>query len=357
MPLSQVKTWVAGEVLTAADLNNELQNIYNNGPSLVTPWSGTFDLNGNVFVIDADGDTSFDSATDDTLDFTIAGADDFRMTANTFTALSGSSITVESGNIGITSGNLTVTDGATTLADPGSHTNTTVTPLSVEATTSGTPAAGIGTGILFKSESQDENPSNVGQAEFAFSDVGAGTEDSYFQILLRVAGAALTACYRFVSTTAFKAIITHANSADRTYTLPNFDGTLATLAGTEAFTNKTITVPDASGATPTANVIYKDSLIKGFVKFTNAGTINTDYNVSSITDTGTGDWTVNWATSFASTHYAISSSFRHTSSSVGEKKLIHTNQQTGSIQILCLDDSNVAQDPDGDIHIIAVGLQ
>lgn len=38
----------------------------------------------------------------------------------------------------------------------------------------------------------------------------------------------------------FFAIFTHANSADRTYTLPNYDGTLATLAGTEALTNKTI---------------------------------------------------------------------------------------------------------------------
>ncbi len=45
----------------------------------------------------------------------------------------------------------------------------------------------------------------------------------------------------------FKAIFTHANSADRTYTLPNFNGTLATLAGTETFTNKTITSPIISG--------------------------------------------------------------------------------------------------------------
>lgn len=41
----------------------------------------------------------------------------------------------------------------------------------------------------------------------------------------------------------FRAIFTHANSADRTYTLPNYDGTLATLAGTETLTNKTLTTP------------------------------------------------------------------------------------------------------------------
>lgn len=47
----------------------------------------------------------------------------------------------------------------------------------------------------------------------------------------------------------FKAIFTHSNTADRTYTLPDYDGTLATRAGTETFTNKTI---DADG---TGNVI------------------------------------------------------------------------------------------------------
>lgn len=41
----------------------------------------------------------------------------------------------------------------------------------------------------------------------------------------------------------FFAIFTHANSADRTYTLPNFDGTLATLAGTETLSNKTLSSP------------------------------------------------------------------------------------------------------------------
>lgn len=41
----------------------------------------------------------------------------------------------------------------------------------------------------------------------------------------------------------FKAIFTHANTADRTYTLPNYDGQLATLAGTETLSAKTLTAP------------------------------------------------------------------------------------------------------------------
>jgi hypothetical protein len=52
------------------------------------------DLNGeaDALVLDADADTTISSPTDDQIDFEINGADDFRMTANTFTALSGSSI-------------------------------------------------------------------------------------------------------------------------------------------------------------------------------------------------------------------------------------------------------------------------
>ena len=48
---------------------------------------------------------------------------------------------------------------------------------------------------------------------------------------------------------------------------------------------------------------------KGWVNFTGTGTItiNDQYNVSSLTDNGTGDYSVNWATSFSSANYAIAS--------------------------------------------------
>ena len=55
------------------------------------------DLNGNEFLLDADGDTSITSDTDDQIDVKIAGADDFKFSANAFNALSGSTITIDSG--------------------------------------------------------------------------------------------------------------------------------------------------------------------------------------------------------------------------------------------------------------------
>jgi len=107
------------------------------------------------------------------------------------------------------------------IATQDSRTNTTDIALTVRSTTSGTPAAGIGVGMDFQAESADESPSDFGRIEVVASDVAAGTEDTYWQLWTRVAGAALAAVYRFVATGAFKAIFTHANTADRTYTLPN----------------------------------------------------------------------------------------------------------------------------------------
>lgn len=130
--------------------------------------------------------------------------------------------------------------GDTTIAVSDARTNAVDVPLTLTSVTSDTPAAGIGTGLLFKAESADENPSDFGQLEVAAADVGSGTEDTYFQMLTRVAGAALTATYRFIATAANKAIFTHANSADRTYTFPNASGnipTLATQGETDAMTS------------------------------------------------------------------------------------------------------------------------
>ena len=85
------------------------------------------DLNGTELILDADGDTSITADTDDQIDIKIAGADDFRFTANSFEILSGSTIT----NSGTASGFGTVAwqsvvTGATTMvAGRGYFVNTT----------------------------------------------------------------------------------------------------------------------------------------------------------------------------------------------------------------------------------------
>ena len=76
--------------------------------NLVTP--GTLDVNGQELILDADADTSITADTDDQIDIKVAGADDFRITANTFTALSGSGVVIPDG--GLTLGSTAVSSTA-----------------------------------------------------------------------------------------------------------------------------------------------------------------------------------------------------------------------------------------------------
>ena len=66
--------------------------LVNSGTATGFNAAGAFDLNGAVLTVDADADTTITADTDDQIDIAVAGADDFKITANTFTALSGSTI-------------------------------------------------------------------------------------------------------------------------------------------------------------------------------------------------------------------------------------------------------------------------
>ena len=75
MALARVKSWSSGEILYATDLNAEFDSILSNALSLVSPITGTLDLNGNELVLDLDADTSITADTDDQIDFRMAAAD------------------------------------------------------------------------------------------------------------------------------------------------------------------------------------------------------------------------------------------------------------------------------------------
>jgi hypothetical protein len=85
------------------------------------------DLNGTELILDADGDTSLHASTDDQIDVKIAGADDFKFTANTFTAQSGSSIVVPDG--GLTFGSTAITSTAAELNIVDGNTSATSTTI------------------------------------------------------------------------------------------------------------------------------------------------------------------------------------------------------------------------------------
>lgn len=61
MALARVKTWSAGEVLTASDLNTEVNNILNNALTLISPLTGALDLDGFALTVDAAAVTTLQS--------------------------------------------------------------------------------------------------------------------------------------------------------------------------------------------------------------------------------------------------------------------------------------------------------
>ncbi len=118
-----------------------------------------------------------------------------------------------------------------------------------------------------------------------------------------------------------------------------------------AITPSTVTVSTVAPATPVINVLYKDTIVKVWVDFNGSGTIaiNNDVNVSSLTDHGTGDYTVTFATDFAAANYASiitsgSNSHQLNTSAVGSQRFSTTNA------------SGVNEDT-GNVHMIIVGDQ
>ena len=111
----QFKT-ASGSGITFGASDKGTRLVFSDGTNIVdtaTGNVGTYDLNGESLILDADADTTITADTDDQIDIAIAGADDFRFTANTFTALSGSSVVIPDG--GLTLGSTAVTSTATEL--------------------------------------------------------------------------------------------------------------------------------------------------------------------------------------------------------------------------------------------------
>lgn len=109
-----------------------------------------------------------------------------------------------------------------------SRTNSVTALHTLQGTTTGTPAAGIGTALQFRAESEDESPSDLGRLDFLFTDVATGSEDAVLDVRLRAAGAALSSCpvWRLQATGSSRGGFSHAATSARTWTLPDVTGTV-----------------------------------------------------------------------------------------------------------------------------------
>ncbi len=85
MAISAAKTWVAGEILTASDLNSEFLNVYGGGQTLGWPATESKDFAGNVLILDADGDTTLRADVDDIIKLKLSGTDLFQFNGSVAT--------------------------------------------------------------------------------------------------------------------------------------------------------------------------------------------------------------------------------------------------------------------------------
>ena len=172
-----------GVTFGASDKSTKL--LFSDGTNIVdTNFSGATDLDGGVLTLDADADTTITADTDDQIDIAIAGADDFRFTANTFTALSGSSVVIPDG--GLTLGSTAVTSTAAELNILDGVTATTSEINLIDGGTSrGTTAVANGDGFLHN-DGGTMRMTNVSK----LADLFAGTNITASSSVLSVADAA-----------------------------------------------------------------------------------------------------------------------------------------------------------------------
>ena len=98
MSQARAKTWIK-EILTFADLNAEFDNILDNALSVISPITGTLDMNGEELNLGSDSDTSIHSSSDDIIDFKAKSFDVLKVDGTTASSQNG--ITVESTATGV----------------------------------------------------------------------------------------------------------------------------------------------------------------------------------------------------------------------------------------------------------------
>ena len=381
MALSQLYTAITGDVITAARWNNEFGNIYSNSLSLISPLTGTLNANSNNItnVVNLSfaasgsitgtcqvntttvGPHSFGTASDADVGFVISGvqatgtAIGVQISSTTFPATGESSyglninatLTEFSSGVhallaginiapGITAGAGTVT----TLAGlaTGALTAQTGTTNAAAIYVSAEPTGATNNYSLWISSGHVRLSGSIG-SNVAPQTTGPSVDLSATTSLTFRGG---TSNIDFRTNDGVTGLVSISNN------------------GSVTITTDALIINTAAPATPLAKALYEDSIIKGWVRFNAAGTIADDLNVSSITDNGTGDWNVNWATAFASANYSCSVMVG-SSSQVNNRVTGIADITAGTVRVFSasndITSSVAAADPTGvdGVFVMAVG--
>ena len=415
MAISRVTTWASGQTLTASALNAEFNNIINNGTSLWSPATASVSMGGYALVLDAAGVSSVQSSGSSGFLYTAGDksgsasttGSSFNIAAATFTdtgtAGSGTATAwvangLQRPTVAASNTSVTTTDAATLyIANaPAAGTNQTLTnswacwvddgAVRLDLTTSKASAASAVCRALYLPAATQtiSGSTNITTATgYNFIEVAQPTMSAGTALTITNA-ATLYIADQPAASGAGPAAITNAYALWVDNGRARFDGDVVmagtlscaaietsasidanlnmTLAGTFTMdgTNNAI-IPAAAPSTPVAHGLYRDNICKGWANVSVSGgtpTLNADYNVTSITDSGTGELTVTWETDFADTNYVVNATVRPAAGNDHFLATVDDNTplSTGSCRVSCATGGNVLSDPQL-YCIVAYGAQ
>tara|TARA_R110000868_G_scaffold264839_1_gene523468 strand:+ start:170 stop:685 length:516 start_codon:yes stop_codon:yes gene_type:complete len=133
-------------------------------------------------------------------------------------------------------------------------------------------------------------------------------------------------------------LVAPSTSTDRTITLPDVTGTVqvsgAPISGTTASFSGDVTLGSSVLATPTGSA--PAYLCRAWVNFNGTGTvaIRASGNVSSITDNGTGNYTINFTTAMSDVNFCAVGCAGDTNNAIGPRQLSTYPLTTGTCKAI-----------------------
>ena len=109
-------------------------------------------------------------------------------------------------------------------------------------------------------------------------------------------------------------------------------------------------IPAAVSGTPAQNALFRNNLVKAWISFDGTGTITIkeSFNVTSITDNGTGDYTVTWDRDFSAGTYAVNVTSQQFTTATSASQVL-----AGSVRISTLNSADAAADAD---YVVCIAM-